>query len=128
MKLNFGISESPWLYRLFWLVSIALFVFPAWVGWLDQRLVEPHVRFLQFLSPPLAMRWPGPIAGSLTNAHRTLFSIFYGMLGWICVGLVWHQFEIWYLRIWWILIYWLICVGFVEVVTLLLVHFRVMTG
>jgi len=151
MKLDFGVVENPWTYRLFWLVAVALFIFPAWVSpfgalltdflnnpvtarWtsklllLDPRLVNPQVRFLEFLSPPLAERWPGPIHGGLTNAHRALFSIFYGMLGWACVRLVWHQFQDWSLRIWWILIYWVFCVGFMQTVTLLLMHFGVMTG
>ena len=133
MKLNFEVVESPWTYRLFWLISVAGFILPAWAGLLgaeqvDRWVVIPHVRFLQFISPPLVDRWPGPIHGGLTYAHRTLFSIFYGMLGWICVRLVWYQFQDWWLRIWWIFIYGLVCIGFVQTVTSLLIHFGVMTG
>ena len=151
MKLDFSVVENPWMYRLFWFVSLAWFILPAWVGpfgalltdflnkpataqwtskWvgLDPWLVNPQVRFLEFLSPPLVERWPGPIHGGLIEAHRYLFSISYGMLGWICVRLIWHQFQDWWLRIWWILIYWLVCNGFVQTVALLLIHFGVMTG
>ncbi len=133
MKLDFNAIENPWTYRLFWFVSVAWFILPAWVGLLgaeqvDRWVVVPHVRFLQFFSPPLVDRWPGPIHGGLAHAHRALFSIFYGLLGWVCVRLVWHQFQDWSLRIWWILIYWVFCVGFVQTVTLLLMHFRVITG
>ena len=113
MKLNFEVVESPWTYRLFWLISVAGFILPAWAGLLGAEQVD---------------RWPGPIHGGLTYAHRTLFSIFYGMLGWICVRLVWYQFQDWWLRIWWIFIYGLVCIGFVQTVTSLLIHFGVMTG
>ena len=146
MKTMFGVQESPWAYRSFWFISILCFVIPAWLGpsgalltdafntptlaritsslvRIDQWVVEPHVRLLEFISPPLVERWPGPIAGGLTVAHRALFSIFYGLLGWICVRFIWYQFETWWLRIWWIFIYWAVCVGFVHLVALLLKHF-----
>ena len=135
MKFNFEVVEDPWLYRLFWLVSVCLFMLPGWLGrlspdWVkvDQWLVIPHIRFLLYISPPLAEHWPGPLTAHLTDAHRTLFSIFYGALGWMWVRVVCYQFKIWTPRIAWIFVYWLVCFGLVEMVIMLMAGFKIGVG
>lgn len=146
MKLSFAAPDDPWLYRVFWLISVGWFVVPAWLspfsgiaidyfnrpdiarwlsGWVqvDRWVVLPQLRLLEFVSPPLSERWPGPLADGLTQQHRILYSLFYGVLGWICVRLICHQQENWWLRVIWTGIYWVFCFGFVEGVAFLMGHF-----
>ena len=147
--MEFSPEEDPWFYRLFLLASVALFIVPAWAGpfgavltdvlnspavarwtsgWtrLDRWLVEPQVRLLELVSPPLAERWP--VAGGLSDAHRIMYSVFYGILGWISVRLVCHQYLLGWLRVGWLLIYWAVCVAFLQVVALIMLHFGVLRG
>ncbi len=146
--LDFNPPDNSWSYRLFLLISVAWFAVPAWLGpfgailtdalnnpllarltsrwvWVDQWLVVPQVRLLEFITPPLAERWP--ITDGLTNPHRIMFSVFYAVLGWVCVRLVSSQYQVWWLRVWWIIIYWAACLAFFQVTALLLLHFGIIS-
>ena len=147
--LSFDPLENPWPYRLFLLISVVGFAAPAWLGpfgailtdglnnpalarwtssWIlvDRWIVQPQVRLLEFVTPPLAERWP--VADGLMNAHRIMFSALYAVLGWVSVRLACAQFQVWWLRIWWLIIYWIGCIAFLEGVTLVMAHFGVLPG
>ena len=139
MEMSFDPLENPWSYRAFWLAGLAWFVAPAWIvplvamlenlQWsavlsqVDRWVVVPQVRFLLFVCPPFAERWPGPFGSTLMIAHRQMFSLVYAMLGWISIRLVCAQYQDKATRIWWLFIYWVVCVGFMDTVALLMIYF-----
>ena len=126
------------LYYLFLFVAIAGYILPAWVvplaaqagqsgAWYlaDLWLVRPQVRLLLLILPPsFSLHWPGAVSGPLQPGHRIVFSIFYGLLGWISVRLVSRQFySDRALRVIWLGIYWAATLLFMQLVSFLMTYF-----
>ncbi len=124
-------------YYIFLLSSIAWYILPAWIvplaaaagksgAWYlaDLWVVRPHVRLMLFVLPPAwSVHWPGPVSGPLEVGHRVLFSIFYGLLGWVGVRLVCAQYEGQSLRLWWLGIYWAAAILSMQAVAFLITFF-----
>ena len=122
---------------LFLLSSIAWYVLPAWIvplaalagkngAWYlaDLWVVRPQVRLMLLVLPPAwSAQWPGEVSGPLEVGHRTLFSLLYGLLGWIAVLLIGSQLEDKSTRFLWLGIYWAIVFSFMQIVSLLMTFF-----
>ena len=122
---------------LFLLSSIGWYVLPAWIvplaalagksgAWYlaDLWVVRPQVRLMLLVLPPAwSTQWPGAVSGPLEVGHRTLFSLFYGLLGWIAVLLIGSQPEDKSTRFLWLGIYWTIVFSFMQIVSLLMTFF-----
>lgn len=144
--MNFGTAEDPWPYRIFWFLAIVWFILPAWVGPAvdefsarvkeplpagavyaaglpDSAVIDPQTRLLLFICPPLEDKYPLEKGPELP--HRIIFSLFYAAAGWACVRLTCALNDGWWLRGWWLFIYWAVYAGFMQVVSMLFVHFGV---
>ena len=122
---------------LFLLSSIAWYVLPAWIvplaalagksgAWYlaDLWVVRPQVRLMLLVLPSAwSTHWPVAVSGSLEVGHRILFSVFYGVLGWIGVLLISSQPEDESTRVLWLGIYWAMAFFFMQVVSFLMTFF-----
>ena len=93
---------------------------------LDKQVLEPQVRLLLFLSPPLAEKWPGPLSGAVTTNHRLLLLAVYGFLGWISVKGVFHLQDWWSSRVIWLIVAWVICFSLLQVPASIFTHFGIL--
>ncbi len=124
-------------YTLFLLSSIAWYVLPAWIvplaaaagksgAWYlaDLWVVRPQVRLMLLAFPPAwSVHWPGVVSGPLEAGHRILFSIFYGLLGWIGVRMVYSQYQAKSTWVFWIGITWAAAILFMQTVAFLMMFF-----
>ncbi len=104
----------------FWILAVALFTLMIWaplvfIGWptatTDHWLLFPQIRFLLYAAPSLVERWPGPLGVTISDEHRKMVAMAYGLFGLLAGHFAYKLNDWWVPRMVWLLFCWAIWIG-----------------